>query len=158
MKIIMDNTVLYDDETIRRQKLKRLIINCIVAFIIGFVLGTLLIRTVHAYEYTPSEIVQIGKVVQHEAGNQSELGKRLVVDTILNRVESADFPNTVADVLGQSGQYCNPSEYPPKDIYGIIAQEIYVRTDTRVLWYRTKQYHKYGVPIVKEGNHYFSGK
>ena len=113
---------------------------------------------VWGHEYTPSDIVSIGKVVYHEADNQSELGKRLVIDTILNRVESDEFPNTIEDVLSQPGQYCNPSKYPPKDYYRLVAEELYFRTNSEVLWYRTKKYHKYGVPIIKEGDHYFSGR
>ena len=112
---------------------------------------------VDAYEYHPADIVLIGKVVHHEAGNQSDLGKRLVCDTILNRVESDKFPNTVYDVINQPGQYCNPSEFPPKEMYKLVAEEIYTRTDDSIYWYRTKKYHKYGTPIRKEGNHYFSG-
>ena len=118
---------------------------------VGFVLE------VRAYDYSPEEMVMIGKVVQHEAGNQSELGKRLVIDTIMNRVESDKFPNTVKEVIGQKGQYCNPKNYPPRDIYKLIAQEIYNRTNPQVLWYKTKSYHKYGIPIIQEGDHYFSG-
>ena len=113
---------------------------------------------VGAYEYDPSEIVLIGKVVHHEAGNQSELGKRLVADTILNRVESNKFPNTVKDVINQPGQYCNPKEYPPDGTYKIVAEEIYMRTNSKVLYFKTRGYHSFAVPIVKEGNHYFSGR
>ena len=112
---------------------------------------------VYGYDYSPNEMVMIGKVVQHEAGNQSELGKRLVIDTIMNRVESPDFPDTVEGVLGQKGQYCDPKEYPPRWIYSLIAQEMYNRTNDKVLWYKTKSYHKYGEPIIQEGDHYFSG-
>ena len=110
------------------------------------------------HEYTPSDVVQIGKVVYHEAGNQSELGQRLVADTILNRVESDEFPNSVNGVITQPGQYCNPKKYPPEDIYHIVAEEIYTRTNDRVLWYRTKKYHPYGIPLLVEGDHYFSGR
>ena len=117
----------------------------------------LICSPVKAYEYTPMDVVNIGKVVHHEAENQSELGKRLVIDTILNRVESGQFPDTVDGVLGQKGQYCNPDEFPPRDIYRLIAQEIYTRTNDQVLWYKTKDYHKYGEPIIQEGDHYFSG-
>ena len=112
---------------------------------------------VSAHECTPSDIVMIGKVVQHEAGNQSELGKRLVIDTILNRVDSEGFPNTVEGVIKQPGQYCSPKKYPPDDIYRLVAEELYFRTNPRVLWYRTRKFHTYGVPIVQEGSHYFSG-
>ena len=112
---------------------------------------------VEAHEYTPADIVLIGKVVQHEAGNQSDLGKRLVCDTILNRVDSENFPNTVKEVILQPGQYCNPKRYPPDDVYRLVSEEIYTRTNNQVLWYRTRKYHKYGVPILVEGDHYFSG-
>lgn len=113
---------------------------------------------VQAHEYDPSDIVLIGKVVHHEAGNQSELGKRLVIDTILNRVESPEFPNSVSDVINQPGQYCNPAKYPPEEIYQLIAEEIFFRTNGQVLWYRTKRYHSYGTPVIQEGAHYFSGR
>lgn len=114
--------------------------------------------SVEAHEYTPEDIVLVGMLVEHECPHESELGKRLVVDTILNRVESDEFPNTVKEVINQPGQYCNPKKFPPKDIYKLIAEEVYTRTNDRVLWYRTKKYHTYGEPIIQEGSHYFSGQ
>lgn len=114
-------------------------------------------KKVDAYEYTTTDIVLIGKLIQHEAAYESELGQRLVIDTVLNRVESEKFPNTVEEVLSQPGQYCNPSEYPPKRVYRLVAEEMRWRTNPDVLWYRTKRYHSYGNPIIKEGAHYFSG-
>lgn len=114
--------------------------------------------SVDAHEYTPEDVVSIGKIVQHECPHESELGQRLVVDTILNRVESDEFPNTVREVLNQPGQYCNPEKFPPNDVYKLVAEEIYMRTNDRVLWYRTKKYHTYGEPVCIEGSHYFSGR
>ena len=111
-----------------------------------------------AYEYTPSDIVYIGQLVEHEAPNESELGKRLVIDTVLNRVDSPDFPNSVTEVISQPGQYCIPKKYPPKEVYTLVAEEIYNRTNSRVLWFKTKKYHTYGIPIIQEGSHYFSGR
>jgi hypothetical protein len=128
------------------------------AMIISMILLFLFTLSVDAREYDPAEIVLIGKVVHHEAENQSELGKRLVADTILNRVESPNFPNTVKEVVEQEGQYCNPNEFPPREIYTLVAQEIYSRTNNHVLYFRTKRYHPYGEPILKEGDHYFSGR
>lgn len=137
---------------------KGLIIFAISVFvaIIMYLLG--MYYEVYAYDYSPNEMVMIGKVVNHEAGNQSELGIRLVIDTIMNRVESDKFPDTVKDVIGQQGQYCNPKEYCPRWMYSLIAQEMYNRTNNKVLWYKTKSYHKYGTPIIQEGDHYFSGE
>ena len=125
--------------------------------LIAILILLFLTMDVSAHEYDPADIVLIGKVVQHEAGNQSDLGKRLVCDTILNRDESGQFPNTVYEVINQPGQYCNPSEYPPKELYTLVAEEIYNKTNHKVLWYRTKRYHKYGTPLMVEGDHYFSG-
>lgn len=44
-------------------------------------------------------------VVEAEAGNQSELGKRLVVDVVLNRVDSEEFPDTIWEVLTQKMRF-----------------------------------------------------
>ena len=131
-----------------------------IAMLLGFILALgiifgLNVLTVWAYE--PADIVLIGKVVNHEAKNESELGQRLVIDTILNRVESDKFPNTVYDVIHQPGQYCDPDEYAPRWMYSLIAQEMVNRTNDKVLWYRTKKYHTYGTPLLVEGAHYFSG-
>ena len=134
--------------------------------ILKFLFGTILILIIlaflmaepaSAYEYTPEEMVMIGKIVQHECPHESEMGQRLVIDTILNRVECDAFPNTVKGVLNQPGQYCNPTKYPKDGVYKLIAQEIYSRTNNQIFWYKTGGYHKYGNPIIKEGSHYFSG-
>lgn len=131
----------------------------IIACLLGLWAGLeLALHYIYAYEYTPEEIVMIGKIVQHECPHESELGQRLVIDTIMNRVESEAFPNTVRDVLAQPGQYCNPKKYPPRYIYSIIAQEAYNRTNNQVIYYRTKKYHSHGTPIIQEGSHYFSGR
>jgi len=131
----------------------------LVRIIFMMILFALLIALrVTAQEYTSKDIVLIAKVAQHEAGNQSELGQRLVIDTILNRVESLDFPDSTYEVLSQPGQYCLPKKYPPENMYRLVAEEIYFRTNSQVLWYRTKKYHTYGTPIIKEGDHYFSGR
>ena len=130
----------------------------LIGFSIGFLFVIIFAHVVSAYEYTPEEMVMIGKIVEHECPHESELGQRLVIDTIMNRVESEAFPNTVRDVLAQPGQYCNPKKYPPEGIYILIAQEAIARTNPNVLWYRTKKYHSYGRPITQEGGHYFSGR
>lgn len=48
-----------------------------------------------------SELELIAKCVESEAGNQNDLGKRLVVDVILNRVDSERFPDDVESVISQ---------------------------------------------------------
>ena len=111
-----------------------------------------------AHEYTPEEIVLIATVAQSEAGNQTELGRRLVIDCILNRVETDGFPDTVSGVILQRGQFTSRRLSPPPEMITWTAEEIYFRTNSKVLWFRTKQYSQYGAPIVQEGAHFFSGR
>ena len=128
----------------------------VVAFT-GFLIGWFMTQvTVHAYEYTPEDIIEIGCMVQQEAGNQSNLGKILVIDTVLNRVDSDDFPNTPHEVINQPEQYAVGSK-PPIYVYKLIEDEIRLRTNNQVLYFRKHRYHKYGIPLLKEGDHYFSG-
>lgn len=42
------------------------------------------------------------KIVEAEAGNQDEIGKILVANVIINRVESGDFPDTIKSVIFQN--------------------------------------------------------
>ena len=51
------------------------------------------------------EMGLIAQLVMAEAGNQDLTGKRYVVDVVLNRVDSDDFPNTVEEVIFQENQF-----------------------------------------------------
>lgn len=51
------------------------------------------------------EMELIAQLVQAEAGNQDLTGKRYVVDVVLNRVDSDEFPNTVGEVIFQEDQF-----------------------------------------------------
>ena len=62
------------------------------------------VNTVEAplfYPYTEEEVTMIAAIIQCEAGNQSDDGQRYVADSILNRVDSPWFPNTVLEVINQ---------------------------------------------------------
>ena len=45
------------------------------------------------------------RIVQAEAGGEDKLGKQMVADVIINRVESPRFPNTVEGVVFQGTQF-----------------------------------------------------
>ena len=45
------------------------------------------------------------RLAMAEAGNQGVEGKALVMLVVLNRVSSTSFPNTIKDVVFQSGQF-----------------------------------------------------
>lgn len=97
-----------------------------------------------------------------EAEGESEEGKRLVIDSILNRIESERFPDSVHGVLYQKNQYESMTNGRSKrctvtdEVIQLVKEELTDRTNDKVLFFRTKHYHKFGTPLFQVGNHYFS--
>lgn len=112
--------------------------------------------------YSTSDIELIALVTMAEAEGEPEQGKRLVIDTILNRVESGSYPNSVSGVVYQSGQFtcmwngrvdcCYVSDY----IVGLVQEEITNRQSYDTIYFMAGGYSSYGTPLFQVGNHYFS--
>lgn len=109
------------------------------------------------------ELVLLTLLVKAEALNQDELTKRLIIDTVLNRVDYPGFPKTIADVIlapvagytpGMNGTIFNMEI----DDYHLqlVVQEMQNRTNYQVLYFRTQHFHTFGVPLFKSGDVYFS--
>ena len=111
---------------------------------------------------TDEEIDLIALVTMAEAEGECEEGKRLVIDTILNRVESIYFPNTVYEVVYQpnhfSAMWCDRITkcYVDEDIRQLVIEECKARLDYEVVFFTAGRYGKYGEPMYQVGNHYFS--
>lgn len=105
----------------------------------------------------------IALVTMAEAEGESELGKRLVIDTILNRVDNPKWPNTVHEVIYQKGQFTSMWNgrsdrcYVRNDILELVKEELKVRTNNRCVFFQGGCYPSNGIPLLQEGNHYFSG-
>ena len=112
--------------------------------------------------YTEEEIDLMASIVYLEAGNQDMLGKQLVADVILNRVDSLDFPNTVHEVIYQKGQFSTAKKaksrisYTPIDCYGAVISQITVRENYDVIYFGRG--FGCGEKLFKYGDHCFSGK
>lgn len=109
---------------------------------------------------TNEEITMIAQITFGEAGNQSELGKRLVIDSLLNRRDDKHFPNTISGVIFAEGQFntakCIES-YPVKeDILRLIKEECINRTNRNVVYFNRGGYNSWGKPLFQEGEHYFA--
>ena len=104
---------------------------------------------------TDAEKRMVAGVVWREAGNQDMIGKRLVVDTILNRVGRQGFADTVAGVIYQPYQYATGAYYDEACMEA-VEKECMERLDYKVLWFRTGSYHPYGMPAYQHGDHYFN--
>lgn len=117
-----------------------------------------------AYSLSEEEIELLALVTMAEAEGESEYGKRLVIDTILNRAdhEYSYWPDTVTEVIYQKGQFTSMWNgrvdrcYVREDIVQLVREELENRTNSEVLYFRTGRYSSYGTPAFKEGNHYFS--
>lgn len=62
-----------------------------------------------ATKLTEEEIDLLAKLAYEEAGNQSFLGQRAVVEVVLNRIVSDRFPDTIQEVIYQD----NPVQFTP---------------------------------------------
>ena len=97
-----------------------------------------------------------------ETEGEPEEGKRLVIDTILNRVDDPHFPDTVHGVIYQPNQFtCMWNGRSDRccvraDIRDLVLQEMVNRTDHDVVFFRAGHFSSYGTPLFQVGHHYFS--
>lgn len=113
-------------------------------------------------QFTEEEIELIALITMAEAEGESEYGKRLVIDTIINRVNSEYFPDTVDEVIYQPYQFESAWNgrvdrcYVDEDICQLVREEMEELTDTYTYFFCAGGYSEYGVPMYQVGNHYFS--
>lgn len=111
------------------------------------------------------EAEEVALIVQAEAGNQDELGKRYIADVIWNRVESDEFPDKPGDVIYQmdpvqfattvNGAMGKAGYEIDEDTFYIVLDEYENRTNSEIIYFRTGHYGS-GTPAFKYGAHYFS--
>lgn len=108
------------------------------------------------------ELELLACLVESEAGNQSELGKRLVVDVVLNRIDSPDFANNITDVIMQVNQFAVVSNgtinsvVPTQETWEAVYKELNSRIDSEILYFQTDDYSQYGQAAFRVDDHYFS--
>lgn len=113
-------------------------------------------------DISEEEIKLIALVTMAEAEGECEEGQRLVIDTILNRVESEYFPDTVHGVVYQPDQFSAMWNgrvdkcYVKEDIYQLVKEEMISRTNYEVMFFHANTYGRFGTPMFSVGNHYFS--
>ena len=67
--------------------------------------GRAIEATTPGLSVTPEELDILHRIVWAEARGEDALGQQLVVNVIMNRVNSPDFPDTIRDVVFQPGQF-----------------------------------------------------
>lgn len=109
-----------------------------------------------------TELELLALVVEAEAGNQSLYGKQLVVDVILNRADSPDFPDSITKVILQPRHFStiwDGSAYraePTPETYAAIKTELLHRCNSEILFFTSEGFSENGTPWQKVGGHYFS--
>lgn len=114
-------------------------------------------------DISEDDIKLMALVTMAEAGGEKEdLGKRLVIDTILNRVEDPHFPNTIRDVIFQKNAFTPVEsgkiwEYDVDEhLVELIREELNERTNYECIFFMAGDYSKYGAPLFNVNNQYFS--
>lgn len=111
---------------------------------------------------TDEEVELIALLTMTEAEGEPEEGQRLVIDTVLNRVDSPYFPDTVYEVVYQKNQYSGIQGervercWVKEELCELVRDEAKERTNDEVVFFRTEHYHSFGVPMFQVGHHYFS--
>lgn len=103
--------------------------------------------------------------VQAEAGNQPLIGRRMVADVILNRVDDPCWPDTIEGVITQRSQFTSfwdggMDRVAEPDALTIraVQMELKKRSYPGLYYFTAGGYGKYGTPWKKVGDHYFSTK
>lgn len=108
---------------------------------------------------TDEEWLLLGRMIYAEAGNQTDTGKRAVVEVIFNRLLDERFPDTLEGVVNAPGQFTDASwvdEDRAKEQYSVI--EAVLREDDPILrgdvvYFAT--YKANGTFYEQIGAHYF---
>lgn len=114
------------------------------------------------YPLAQEEIDLIALITMGEAEGESELGKRLVIDTILNRKDDPTFPDTIHDVIYYPNAFSVVNNgrldrcYVMPEIVELVKEELLERTNYDCVYFCSLGYSKYGTHMFKEDHHYFS--
>lgn len=118
--------------------------------------------SVKEVKLSDEDVELIAKIAMAESRGESEEGQRLVIDTILNRMDHERFPSTAHDVIYQKNQFSTANSRTlkrvtaTKELCQLVREEATARTNSDVVFFRTKHYSRYGTPVFQVGNHYFS--
>ena len=113
--------------------------------------------------YTDEDVDLLAALIWAEAGDQDFYGKRLVADVVLNRVASPEWPDTVAGVIFQEGQFSVVANgrlnrgfvNADGDCYDAASLALDGdRCDTRIMFF-SMYYCANGTFAYQHGDHYF---
>lgn len=107
---------------------------------------------------TDEDIELMARVVMSESSICDIDTKYAVASTIVNRVLSEDFPNTVFEVVHAINAYSTQDNgIPDADCYKAVEWALKYRVfPTNMFYFRIGNYHSFGKPLVEIDGVYFS--
>lgn len=107
---------------------------------------------------TLDDFYEICRVVMNEAGGESYKCQVAVAETIINRINSDKFPNTIEGVLYQPWQYSHASNGEVTDsvkeaVTQVLEQKVF---DNDMMYFREDYYHEFAEDYFYINNMYFS--
>ena len=118
---------------------------------------------IHEIEQTPTvsenEIAMLARVVMSEGCNVPYEGKRAICECVLNRVESDEYPDTIADVINQPNQFWTGNNGEPNpECYQAVTDSISARMFPEDMYWFQKGKPSYGYECYYDGYHHYSSK
>lgn len=117
---------------------------------------------------TADDFIFLSSVVEAESNRRSDeeamLGRVYICLVILNRVNDERFPNTISDVLNQSGQFStvrnghsvtNRTDLSDEAVIEAV-RIIEAGEAPAILWFNCIGYNSWGTPYAYVGGNYFS--
>lgn len=108
--------------------------------------------------YTEAERELLARVIMSEGSNLPYHGKLAIMGTIINRVNSDKFPNTIEEVIYQENQYSTSDNgTPTEECYTAIDDVIYNGSfPPDMFYFRTDKPHSFGFEYLHIGNTFFN--
>ena len=110
----------------------------------------------------------LAQLIHAEAGNQDLMGKILVADVVLNRVDKGfNGCDCIEQVIFYDNAFsCIKDGNFDKAAWNITEEDykaaemamIGARIDSEIVYFSAEGYSKYGTPAYKHGDHYFSNE
>lgn len=110
------------------------------------------------YSITPTEFDLMARVVMSESGGEDFNVQLAVAETILNRVVSDNFPNTIEEVIRQDVQYSiKDNGEPTTSVLEAVQTALEEQTyPGDMYFFRENYYHGFSNDYKKLGKLYFS--
>lgn len=106
--------------------------------------------------YTDQERELLARAVMSEGSSLPMHGKIAIMATIMNRVNSNEYPNTIEEVLYNTGFSLGDNGDPTEECYLAIDNYVESGWPDDMYWFRDSYPHSYGYEYLHIGNMYFN--